>query len=141
VFDDDDQSSIPPRPCTIEDLSDDIAKILSQLQIPTPIRAVIGISQGGATTLSFAVRHTDKYEKIVACDTQIKSPEANIKAWDERIELARTKGMSALADVTIPRWFPPFSTLVKGDKEHLVRPMVENTRLEGSIAAARALQG
>lgn len=135
------ESSVPPRPCTVEELADDIAKILHQLQVPTPIRAVLGISQGGATTLAFAIRHQDKYEKIVACDTQIKSPEANRKAWDDRIELARSKGMSALADATIPRWFPPYSSLVKGDKEHIIRPMIEGTRLEGFIAGARALQG
>ena len=135
------QSSVPPEPCTIEQLSDDIARLLSQLAIPTPVRAVIGISQGGATTLSFAIRHPDKFEEIIACDTQIKSPEANRKAWDDRIALARKDGMSALADATIPRWFPSGSQLIRGAQEHLVRPMVENTKLEGFIAGARALQG
>ncbi|KAL7010237.1 hypothetical protein EMMF5_000257 [Cystobasidiomycetes sp. EMM_F5] len=122
-------------------LADDIAMILHQVGVSTPVKAVIGVSQGGATTFNFAIRHTDKYEKIVVCDTQIKSPEANIKAWDDRIALAKEKGMSALADATVPRWFPGGSPLVSGAQSHLVRPMVENTRLEGFIAGARALQG
>ena len=132
---------MPPVPCTIEQLADDIAMIMHQLNITAPVKAVIGISQGGATTLAFAIRHTDKYEKIVVCDTQIKSPEANRKAWDDRIALAKAKGMSALADATLPRWFPGGSQLISGAQENLVRPMIENTKLEGFIAGARALQG
>lgn len=124
----------------MEQLSDDIAAILSQLNIPTPIKAVIGVSQGGATTLSFASRHTDKYEKIVACDTQIKSPESNKKAWDDRIEHASKYGMDSLADVTIPRWFPAGSQLIKGAQEFIVRPMIEKTKFDGFVAGARALQ-
>lgn len=135
------QSSVPPTACTLDQLADDIAMILHQVGVSTPVKAVIGVSQGGATTFNFAIRHTDKYEKIVVCDTQIKSPEANIKAWDDRIALAKEKGMSALADATVPRWFPGGSPLVSGAQSHLVRPMVENTRLEGFIAGARALQG
>ena len=132
---------MPPEPCTLDQLADDIAILLHQLGVQTPVRAVIGVSQGGATTLNFAIRHPDKFERIVVCDTQVKSPEANRKAWDDRIELARAKGMSALADATIPRWFPGGSPLVNGAQSHLVRPMVENTKLEGFIAGARALQG
>lgn len=102
---------------------------------------MIGVSQGGATTLKFAIRHGDKVEKLVICDTQVKSPEANIAAWDQRIEMARSKGMGALADATLPRWFPPESQLVQGAQEHLVRPMIEGTAVEGFVAGARALQG
>lgn len=134
------QSSVPPKPCTIPQLADDIDKILGTLGIPTPIKAVIGISQGGATTLAFAIQHPDKYEKIVACDTQIKSPEANKKAWDDRIEHALAHGMEGIADITLPRWFPGGSPYVKGAKENVVRTMIENTKLDGFIAGARALQ-
>ena len=114
--------------------------ILAQVGIPTPIKAVIGISQGGATTLAFAIRHSDKYERIVVCDTQIKSPEANKKAWNDRIEYAGEYGMESLADVTLPRWFSPGSQIIKGAQQHLVRPMIENTKYEGFVAGARALQ-
>lgn len=135
------QSSVPPEPCTVEQLSDDIARVLAQLGISEPVRAVIGISQGGATTLSFAIRHPDKYEKVIVCDTQIKSPEANVKAWNDRIEHAKQHGMTSLAEMTIARWFPPGSQLVKGAQQHYLRPMVENTKFEGFVAGARALQG
>lgn len=125
----------------MENLADDVAKILEQLSITEPVKAVIGISQGGATALSFATRHPDKYERIIACDTQIKSPEANRKAWEDRIEHAKAHGMESLAEMTIARWFPSGSQLINGAQANLLRPMVQNTKLEGFIAGARALQG
>ncbi|KAM0755409.1 alpha/beta-hydrolase [Meredithblackwellia eburnea MCA 4105] len=136
------KSSVPPNPCTLPILADDIATILSTLKIPTPIHAVIGVSQGGATTLAFAHAHSSLYSRLIACDTQATSPAANAKAWDERIALARKDGMAPLADVTVPRWFPAGSEFIEGGRrEAFVHDMVTGTEVEGFAAGARALQG
>lgn len=136
------QSSVPPKPCTLPILASDIAKILSTLSIPTPIHAIIGVSQGGATALAFAHDHPSLYSRLIACDTQATSPAANAKAWDERIALAREKGMTPLADVTVPRWFPAGSEFVVGGRrEAFVHDMVTGTEVEGFAAGAAALQG
>lgn len=138
-----DQSSVPPVKSTLPLLAGDIAAILSQLSIPTPIHAVIGVSQGGATALSFAQEHPALFDRLVACDTQATSPAANAKAWDERIALARGEGsMVGLADVTVPRWFPAGSEFVKGGRrEAHIYDMVVNTPVEGFATGAAALQG
>lgn len=125
----------------MEELADDIAAILKSLNVSTPVKSVIGVSQGGATTIGFAVRHADLTSSIVACDTQIKTPAANVAAWDERIEVARSKGMNALSEATVPRWFPAGSNFVNGPKDHLVPEMINTTPVEGFVAGARALQG
>ncbi|KDE05026.1 hypothetical protein MVLG_04569 [Microbotryum lychnidis-dioicae p1A1 Lamole] len=136
------QSSVPPEKCTLEQLSNDIAKILEKLSIPTPVHAVIGVSQGGATTLSLAHTHPEVFERLVTCDTQATSPAANSKAWDERIALARSEGMTPLADVTVPRWFPALSEYVEGGREEAwVHDMITSTPVEGFAASAAALQG
>lgn len=136
------QSSIPSTPATLEILASDIAKILATLAIPTPVHAVIGVSQGGATTLAFALHHPTLASRLIVCDTQATSPAANSKAWDERIEMARTKGMAALADVTLPRWFPAGSEYVEGGRrEAFIYEMVAGTQTEGFVVGARALQG
>lgn len=133
------QSSIPSIPCTMDQLSDDIASILDVFSIPQA-EAVIGVSQGGATTLNFAINHPARAKKIVACDTQAKTPVANIKAWDDRITLARAEGMGALADATIPRWFTEESTFNSEKDGELVRSGVVKTQVEGFAAGAAALQ-
>lgn len=136
------QSSIPSKPATLEILSDDIATILSTLSIPTPIHAVIGVSQGGATTLAFAHKHASLTTRFIACDTQATSPAANSKAWDERIALARASGMALLADVTVPRWFPGGSDFIEGGRrEAFIYDMIATTPVEGFAVGAAALQG
>ncbi|GAA5861343.1 hypothetical protein JCM3774_000217 [Rhodotorula dairenensis] len=139
------KSSVPPAKCTLEVLAKDISVILDKLSIPTPIHAVIGVSQGGATALAFAQHHPALFSRLVACDTQATSPAANAKAWDERIELARSRGsMVPLADVTVPRWFPQGSASefnVGGRREFYIHDMVATTPIEGFAMSAAALQG
>jgi pimeloyl-ACP methyl ester carboxylesterase len=139
------QSSVPSSPCTLEVLANDISTILSKLSIPTPIHAIIGVSQGGATALSFAQHHPSLFSRLIACDTQATSPAANAKAWDERIALARSSGsMDSLADATIPRWFPSgFASEfnVGGRKEFFIRNMITTTPVQGFAMSAAALQG
>ncbi|THH18803.1 hypothetical protein EW146_g2241 [Bondarzewia mesenterica] len=135
-------SSVPnPPSSTINDLADDIVVLLTHLQIPK-LYAMIGVSQGGATALAFAVNHPELTERVVACDTQPVTPQANVKAWDDRIELAKTQGMDALATVTAGRWFPEGSAFHPsgGANATFVLDMITTTSLEGFIAGARALQ-
>jgi pimeloyl-ACP methyl ester carboxylesterase len=133
------KSSTPSSGCTLDELADDIAAIQAGLGVEK-LYAVIGVSQGGATALNFAIRHHDKVERIVACDTQAISPEANIKAWDERIEMAQKQGMLALANVTVPRWFGPGSGASDSVRSKTVQ-LVASTTTQGFEKAARSLQG
>ena len=126
--------------CTMDELAGDVVTVLDHFKVDKAW-AVIGISQGGATALNFALDHPGRSEKVIACDTQAKSPEANIKAWDERIELARKEGMGALADATIPRWFADGSSFDKERDFGWLKDGVEGTTVDGFAAGAGALQG
>jgi pimeloyl-ACP methyl ester carboxylesterase len=134
-------SAVPADKCTVQQLADDAAAVLAHFGVEKA-KAVIGVSQGGATALSFAIRHADKIEKVVACDTQAKSPEANRKAWDDRIELAKTEGMGALERATVPRWFSSESSFQPDSKYgKAISAGVINTKVEGFAKGAAALQG
>ncbi|KAF9044261.1 Alpha/Beta hydrolase protein [Panaeolus papilionaceus] len=149
------KSSLPPaaaagdkRLTTIPLLAHDVANLLQALDIPTPVRSVIGVSQGGAASLAFAALFggdNQLTESIVACDTSSRTPTGNKEAWEERIRLyARSIGMSSLANATVPRWFPPGSLLSSTSGEgaaraQWVKHMVEGTDVQGFIQGARAL--
>ncbi|KAJ9099915.1 hypothetical protein QFC21_003920 [Naganishia friedmannii] len=132
-------SFTPSTKCKLEDLADDVPKILEHFKVGKA-HAVIGVSQGGATTLNVALKYPEVASKFISCDTQAKSPEANIKAWDDRIELAREEGMGKLAAATIPRWFANDSLDQERDLKWLSEG-VESTSIDGFASSAGALQG
>jgi 3-oxoadipate enol-lactonase len=65
----------------------------------------VGLSLGGAVGMQLALTAPDRLDRLVlACTSQRFGDPAG---WDERIALTRTKGMEALADLVLPRWFTP----------------------------------
>jgi len=114
------------------------------------VDAVIGVSQGAASALSFAIQHPERAKKIIACDTQAKAPESNKQAWDDRITLANSSddGMERLAIVTAQRWFPsdsayhPFDSDLNAEanSDNPILKMITTTPRQGFEYGARALQ-
>jgi 3-oxoadipate enol-lactonase len=98
-----------------------------------------GLSMGGATALGLALRHPDRLERAVICDSGCASTPATSQQWEERIAVAQKKGMEALVEPTIARWFPPET--VKANPPHLdeVRAMIRTTPVNGFIGCAAAL--
>ena len=87
----------------------------------------VGISMGGMTALLLAQKYRDRFDRIIACDCGPASTPASAQQWKERIELANDKGMEALVDVTIPRWFPPEFVATKAPVLDKVRDMIDAT--------------
>jgi 3-oxoadipate enol-lactonase len=98
-----------------------------------------GLSMGGATALGLALQHPDRVSGIVVCDSGCMSTPASSQQWEERIVVAQQKGMAALVEPTMARWFPP-ETLAK-NPPHLdkVRGMIGATPANGFIGCAAAL--
>jgi pimeloyl-ACP methyl ester carboxylesterase len=123
------------------ELADDIATLLNYFGIPKA-HAVIGISQGGAAALQFALRHPERTKHIIACDTQEKSPPVDIVSKEE-IEKAKRDGMGALAAEMAARWFSPASPLhpLSGTPESkAVLEMISATPVLGFEAGASSLR-
>jgi 3-oxoadipate enol-lactonase len=98
-----------------------------------------GLSMGGATALGLAQQHPDRVDGIIICDSGCMSTPASSQQWEERIVVAQSKGMDALVEPTIARWFPP-ETVAK-NPPHLdkVRGMIRGTPANGFIGCAAAL--
>ncbi|KAF7295607.1 AB hydrolase-1 domain-containing protein [Mycena indigotica] len=95
------QSSVSAAPCTIPLLAHDLAHLISIL-IP------------GAAALAFGALYPTLTEGVISCDTGPKTAPGNAEAWQERIALAKTKGIEELASVTVDRWFPSPSKCGQG---------------------------
>jgi 3-oxoadipate enol-lactonase len=122
---------------TFDMLTADVIGLMDALSIK---RAhFTGISMGGMTALFLAQRHPDRFDRIMACDCGPGSTPASAQQWNERIDLAADKGMDALADVTIPRWFPAEFVATKAPVLDKVRGMIRTTPIKGFAGCAQAL--
>jgi 3-oxoadipate enol-lactonase len=78
-------------------------------------------------------------QSLILCDTSSRIPEEVLPIWEERISLAHSKGMDALVESTMERWFTvsfrakPIPTLEK------VRGMIRTTPLTGYVGCSRAI--
>jgi 3-oxoadipate enol-lactonase len=98
-----------------------------------------GLSMGGATAIGLAERHPDRFDRIIVCDSPCQSTPQSAQQWEERIAVAQKKGIEALVEPTVSRWFPP-ETVAK-NPPHLdkVRAMFRATPVNGFIGCAAAL--
>ena len=88
---------------SVDDLAEDLAGLLDALGIE---RAhVVGLSLGGMTGQALAVLHPNKVDRLVLVATAAYLPPQTL--WEERADIVRQKGMAAVADNVIKRWFTP----------------------------------
>ncbi|KAJ7073947.1 beta-ketoadipate enol-lactone hydrolase [Mycena amicta] len=137
------QSSVPAAPCTISTLAHDIAHLISTLVPSGKVKCVIGVSQGGAVALAFGALYPTLTAGVVSCDTGPRTAPGNAEAWKERITLAKSQGIEALATATIDRWFPAPSKCgqggSRGARAATVKRMIETTSIPGFELGAGAL--
>jgi 3-oxoadipate enol-lactonase len=98
-----------------------------------------GISMGGMTALFLAQRHADRFDKIIPCDCGPASTPQSAQQWKERIELGAEKGMEALVEQTVGRWFPPEFLATKAPVLDKIRGMIRSTPYQGFVGCAHAL--
>jgi 3-oxoadipate enol-lactonase len=95
------KSGAPPGPYSMERLGRDVLKILSSLGI-LRVRWC-GLSMGGMTGMWLARHVPECIERMVLSNTAAKS--GNPDLWNARIRTVNTKGIAAIADTTMERWF------------------------------------
>ena len=132
------RSSVPPEDTSVGQLADDLAALLKHFGIEGA--TLIGSSMGAITGLCLAGRGDTRIGRLIACDGTAVSPPSAPAAWDERIALARSQGMAALASATLARWFTPATIAARLPVLERVRAMIEATPLEGYAVCARALR-
>ena len=66
---------------------------------------------------------TRPFERMVLADTTHTQPPEARKQWEDRIRIAESKGMAALVDSTMERWFtPPFRDQPDGEEDRRADP-------------------
>ncbi|WP_295809885.1 3-oxoadipate enol-lactonase [uncultured Nitratireductor sp.] len=90
-----------PQPYALTDHVDDLAALLDHLDITGA--TIVGLSVGGMIAQGLASRWPHLVSRLVLCDTAHKIGTEEL--WSTRIETVNTRGIAAISDGILERWF------------------------------------
>lgn len=97
------KSSAPQGPYTLDLLADDLKALLDGLG--TGQCHFAGLSMGGMIGQTFALKYPGIFKTLTLADTTSRYPAEAAQVWADRIKTADEKGLAALIDGTMTRWF------------------------------------
>jgi 3-oxoadipate enol-lactonase len=131
-------SDAPDGDYSLDDLAEDTRQFLAALGIERT--HFVGLSMGGMIGQVLAISYPTMFRSLSLCDTSARIPPETGPAWDERVGIAREKGMAALVDTTVERWFTaPFRADGEAALEP-VREMIRTTPAAGYAGCCAAIK-
>ncbi|KGJ06256.1 3-oxoadipate enol-lactonase [Paracoccus halophilus] len=118
---------------SIADLAEDCAALI-EATASGPV-VLVGLSIGGMIAQALAAARPELLRALVLSNTAAKMGTA--ESWAERIEAVETRGIAAIADTIMERWFAPKFRATP--ELALWRNMVLRSSPTGYVAACRAL--
>lgn len=130
------KSDAPKGPYSIEKLGRDVLAILDRLGIERI--KWCGLSMGGMVGQWLGAHAANRIDKLILANTACYYPDKRV--WTDRIKLARTYGIPALAGPTMERWFSKdfrecVPTVIARMTEMLLK-----TDLEGYVGCCEAIR-
>ncbi len=130
-------SDAPPGEYTLELLADDLFALLDSLEIEST--HYVGLSMGGMIGQTAALNDQSRFLTLSLCDTSSRIPPEARPVWEERIATARERGMAALVDSTIERWFSAGYQARQPAEVDKVRAMIRATSVDGYCGCSAAI--
>jgi 3-oxoadipate enol-lactonase len=96
-------SAVPAGPYTMDDLVDDAARLIREWGRGPVVW--VGLSMGGMVGQGLAVRHPELLKGLVLANTSSQYPDAAKAMWAQRIATVQEKGLAAIADMVMERYF------------------------------------
>lgn len=125
-----------PGPYGMDTLADDALAMLDALAID---RAhVCGLSIGGMMAQRMAAKAPHRVASLMLCDTASRIGPPSV--WDDRIAAIRERGMPAIAQGVMTRWFTERFRAEQADRVRGYANMLGRTTAEGYIGCAMAIR-
>ncbi len=121
---------------TLEDFADDAEALLKHIKINRCV--VVGLSVGGMIAQVLADRIPNHIEKLVLCDTRHKI--GNEPIWNDRINTINEKGLCAISEGIMQRWFSNEFRSNVATTVSACRNMVERCPVMGYIKTCEAIR-
>jgi len=130
------RSSVMPGPHTMNHLADDVVGLLDELELEHV--HFCGLSIGGLTGMSLALRAPQRLRRVVLCNTAAKIGSAEI--WNARIDAVHNGGMAAVVPGILERWYTAEFRSASPEAVESTRRMLLNTPVEGYAGCCAALR-
>ncbi|HEX9398417.1 MAG TPA: alpha/beta fold hydrolase [Burkholderiales bacterium] len=132
-------TSAPAGPYSLDMLADDVIGLTKILKIEKAVYC--GLSIGGMIGQTLALRGKGPFTGMILADTTHTQPPEALKQWEERIQVAQTKGMAGLVDGTMERWFTEPYRKKNSAAYQRIRAIVLSTPVAGFVGCGRAIMG
>jgi 3-oxoadipate enol-lactonase len=130
------KSSIPPGPYTLDQLGNDVLRLLDELKLERV--CFCGLSVGGATGMFLGANAPSRFHKIALCNTAAKfgTPEM----WETRIRNVQSGSMKAVASAVVERWLTSGFRASHPQETQTVLAMLEAANPEGYVSTCSAVR-
>jgi len=129
------RSGVPQPPYSMGQLVRDTEALLDHLALGPCV--FLGLSLGGMVAQGLAIKRPDLIRALILSNTAARIATAEI--WRDRAASAGAKGLGALADATMARWFTP---RFRATPEFQTwRDMFLATPVDGWVGCAQAIAG
>jgi len=128
----------PSGSYTLELLAEDVIGLLDALGMDRV--HFVGLSMGGMIGQCLVLNHPHRLESLVLCDTASIVPAEAQPVWQERLDKVRKKGMEALSEETMERWFTPAFLKQNPPMVKLIREQILATPVAGYMGCAEAIR-
>lgn len=133
------KSDAPEGGYMMEDLASDIVALWDHLGIEKTY--FCGLSIGGMTAQALLLNHPERLIATVISNSMAVCEPQFVAAWDDRMKLAREKGMDALLEGTMSRWFTEgFRKSGAPVLDKVVDMITKTTTAQGYCGCAHAIQ-
>jgi 3-oxoadipate enol-lactonase len=130
------QSAAPKGPYSMERLGRDALAVLDGLGIERTNWC--GLSMGGMEGQWLGANAANRIDKLILSNTSSYYPDKT--PWDDRIKQARDKGLAALVDATMERWFTAEFRRTSPQAIASMREMFLATDVEGYVGCGFAIR-
>jgi 3-oxoadipate enol-lactonase len=131
-------SDAPSGAYSLELLANDVIGLLDALNIKEV--HFVGLSIGGMIGQALALSHARRLKSLVLCDTASIVPQEAQPIWQERLNKVLSKGMEALLDETMDRWFTPAFLKQGSPMLEIIRKQILATPVAGYIGCGEAIR-
>ncbi|MEX2628811.1 MAG: alpha/beta fold hydrolase [Tistlia sp.] len=132
------RTAAPEGPYSLAQLAEDLLALAEALSLGR--FHFVGLSIGGMIGQQLALAAPGRLRSLTLCATTSRIPPEGRAAFDERAETALTRGMAALAEPTLARWFTEGFRAEYPDAVAAIRAQILATPVAGYVGCCRAIQ-